>query len=448
MKVEYFKKNRTLKEWLNIVPQKWFENVSLLFLLVWVCTPLLIMFLNVVNFRITDIVNYYLVLYIGFFGLIISLTAFLKKKFENNNLKDYNFKKKLIKYSDKLFLLIMLLLALISCLLAKDKISAFLGNTYRHEGYITYIAYIGFFTLVLTLKNEKKRKILMHIFCFVATIMSVLTILQFYRIPIRVFINFRGMLSAVFYNSNHYAYYLTIAVMVMSGIFITNNNLVVKVLYLIEFIISIFVLIVNDTFGAYSAVFIGIIFSMLFLSKIKTKNFFYTIIIFIIFIVVSIFIDINYNIVKNNIISIFTSAHQITTDINNSDYIGAGRMGLWKDSFFFIKQKPIFGFGLENLHCAYNGYKIMNNNRPHNEYLQHAVFMGVPALLCYISSLFIIVKNNYKYRKKISDSTQIALCSMIAYCASAFFGNTMFYTTPYFIIMLSMCSSYILKEKG
>lgn len=105
----------------------------------------------------------------------------------------------------------------------------------------------------------------------------------------------------------------------------------------------------------------------------------------------------------------------------------------------FLREKPVLGYGPDNLEEEYAKVNI-KETRPHNEYLQYAVCLGVPALLLYLGALLNIFIRNFKQRKLLSEGNIIALVASFGYLASAFFGNTMYYTTPYFFIILAIAA--------
>lgn len=77
--------------------------------------------------------------------------------------------------------------------------------------------------------------------------------------------------SSVFNNSNHYAYVLSIAVIVAAVMFIKTKNLW-RVGYLASFVIMTGMLIINDTFGAYLGVMIALILMFIHAIIVMPKN--------------------------------------------------------------------------------------------------------------------------------------------------------------------------------
>jgi O-antigen ligase len=116
------------------------------------------------------------------------------------------------------------------------------------------------------------------------------------------------------------------------------------------------------------------------------------------------------------------------------------RIELWKQAIINIIEKPFFGIGID---CFgfYNPNMIYD--RPHNEFLQIACTMGIPALIFYLGALIIIYAKAVIHNKELTNSRLMYLSITCAYLISSFFGNSMPYTTPYFVIFLAFA-----VEKG
>ena len=119
---------------------------------------------------------------------------------------------------------------------------------------------------------------------------------------------------------------------------------------------------------------------------------------------------------------------------------------MWLHAIDFIKEKPLFGYGPDNLAEPYALVGIFEKTRPHNEFLQHAAALGIPAGLLYLISVVTFTVTYFK--KKIGNPLVIGLvCTVGAYVCSSLFGNTMFYTTPFFFMIFGMATS-VLKNAG
>ena len=106
----------------------------------------------------------------------------------------------------------------------------------------------------------------------------------------------------------------------------------------------------------------------------------------------------------------------------------------------------MFGYGPEGTYYTWIFEDDMGYDRPHNEYIQTALFMGIPAAILYLTGLFMLFIYCIKNRKQLPSYAIISGTAVFAYCISAFFGNSMYYTTPYFFMMLGMLSPILQKE--
>ena len=129
-------------------------------------------------------------------------------------------------------------------------------------------------------------------------------------------------------------------------------------------------------------------------------------------------------------------------DIENG---GSGRIKLWKYGFQFFMQNPILGYGPENLESKYQAVGI-EQDRPHNLIVQLATTSGIIGLLSYLSAIGIILIRGLKSMDLENSFLVISLACVIAYMISAMFGNSMYYTSPYFFIFLGILFQQI-KQK-
>ena len=136
-----------------------------------------------------------------------------------------------------------------------------------------------------------------------------------------------------------------------------------------------------------------------------------------------------------------TEENNKTEEINNKtttkswEKAGSGRAKLWRYGLIMISQKPILGYGAENLEAEYAKYNV-NADRPHNLLIQLATTSGIPGLLLYVSAIAIILFRGIKYLKVDDEVYLVAYFVTLAYLISAMFGNSMYYTSPYFFIFL------------
>lgn len=326
--------------------------------------------------------------------------------------------------------ILLLLWGLFSVIFAEDKELAIIGS-HRIDGYFSYLIYASVYIGVRTLKNDKIRLWLIRSLSIVATSLCFDFILE-------------GSITSIFFNQNHFGYFLTISSMLLCGLFIYESKIIVKFIYVLMFCINVYTLINADTFGSYLAVLFGLILTLIlmFISK-KGKAFILcTTIILILFTGISIYADSQTHILRNNFKVFGSDIEKVATNAPDVDNAGSFRIKLWKHAFKYIKEKPLFGWGPENTYYLWDADGMVYD-RPHNEYIQTALFMGIPAAFFYITGLVLLFVSCIKNRKQLPSYAIISGIAVFAYCISAFFGNSMFYTTPYYFMLLGMLSNPI-----
>lgn len=382
---------------------------------------LLIIFSLVIDEVVISTVNVsiYIVLYviIGLFSIVYSLVLII------NRVKKKQF---FLKKWDA-FLVGMMVWGLISTIISDDVFLSVFGTEYRFDGYFSYLIYSSMYIIVRLACNDKKRIYVVKALAVTSTILCARWVIY-------------EDITSVFRNSNHFAYILVIGTALYLG-FIMYETIAKKlIIYIILFTINIFTLIYNNTFGGYLAIIFAIIYSTIVVLVINRKMFPNILLCVVVFIMASVVIDMQTNIVTNNFVSLFTDTEKVIENRDESDASGSGRIKLWRQAFKYIKDRPMFGYGPEGTTNMYidDGF---DNDRPHNEFIQCALFMGIPALLMYIGALILISIYGIGNLKTLGPEVIIASIAVVGYCISSFFGNTMYYTTPYYWMVIGVVSA-------
>ena len=373
---------------------------------------------------------------IGILGIIEYIIYVYKKKHDN----DFNIKKLI----PQILILVLLFLSIISSLLSEDPVLSIFGDAYRKEGLLVYIMYIGFVLMTSTIKNEKNIKSIINMIIISAIFISVVPLfgedISCYHF------------SNIYHNSNHYGYFLMISC-VLSGFMFIRCIGIKKIIYLLGYIILLYMLIRNDTFGCFLSIIIVLLFSFVY-SLIK-KNKRIDIAILIVTFILTSFITSYYDIElgprkipsdKSGIVS--KNMYILSKDINaffdnndkeRFDKTGTGRGQLWKYAGKYIIKNPIVGGGMECLKKYYSDNNI-TIDRPHNIILQVAAFIGIPGAIIYIILILYLAIGNLKFLK-IDSIYFVIYVTAMCYFISSNFGNSMYYTSPYFMILLGFLIS-------
>ena len=419
------------------------EIMIFIFLIICFMLPIFRQLKPTFDFAINNEYNFIKVAGIIGIFFLIGYLYFSYKKFEN--------KKEFLKENlPILFLVLYMVWTLISSIFAENRINAFSGTDFRKDGYISYIAYAGFFSLALCLKSDKLKKVLLNTFIIIA-----ITTIGFIEIARHGYLEnifwVKDVAKSVFYNINHHGYYLLIATTIANYLFITEDKKILKILYVLVYAILLYYLILNNTFGCYLALFATLIIFFI-AAIIKKEKRILAVSSIAIFILISILSNFNIsseNITTNNVKQLSEDINAITSSKNDEEnnYLqaGSGRLQIWIYGLKFFVEKPILGYGPENLRAKYEAYGI-DQDRPHNIVIQQLTTSGLPGCILYFTALGIILFRGLKNLEKKNGILVISLFTCIAYIISAMLGNSMYYTSPYFFIVLGLLMGEIVKD--
>lgn len=334
-------------------------------------------------------------------------------------------------------LLVMLLWMFISMLYSKDIKTAFMGNWFRQSGFRTYLIYASIY---ICGKNIKKQSVKIYVylaFAVVSTLQNMLLITRHF--------GYYGSRVGAFYNSNHSGYFITMAIMATVGLISLDCRICIKVIGVLMYMINVWCLIMNDTFGCYLAVAAGLVFlSVILLVKYKKLNRMVVLSV-LLFIAVSSWTNYKTDIISRNFGVTTKDIGKIANGSEDAGRAGTGRWELWVNAAKYMVKSPVLGCGPD---CLTGIEKQQvdkdagegNLSEPHNEYLQYAAEIGIPGALCYVMALIMIFIYNSKDLKKSDDSRIYNGAVVFAYCVSALFGVIMFYTAVFFFFFLGMSS--------
>lgn len=339
-----------------------------------------------------------------------------------------------------LFYILLLLWITFSALHSPSLIDAFAGARYRNMGLFTYIVFGCIMICPLLLKSEQKQLFLMYLFLAVADLVAVVMLIQEKNLPL--FNNAFGMLrSSVFVHFNHLGYYLNLASICASGLLIFEHkkSRCLQTFTFLSLLLLFYTLLINNTMGGILSCLIT---SVILLWFYYLRNRHLDLPQFIPIIAIVILVALSYTgcfasssgeNMSDNFMGLYTDANKLIEN-ENVDSIGTLRFSLWKYYGKMIPEHPIFGLGPDQEPVGYETYVI--SDRPANEYLYHAVFHGIPALIFYLGFLISLAVYGFKHIKELSPSAMIAAGCVITYCISAFFGNAIYYTACYLFLFL------------
>ena len=134
---------------------------------------------------------------------------------------------------------------------------------------------------------------------------------------------------------------------------------------------------------------------------------------------------------------------KIAAGAEDAGHAGSGRWIIWQRSLTLIGEHPLFGLGFEGVHVR-GMREYARNTRPHNEFMQYALFYGIPAGIAYLAGTAGIYLRAVRRRQVLSPLSLVCLTGAFGYLASSCFGLTLFSTAPYLFLFLGM--GYRLEE--
>jgi putative inorganic carbon (HCO3(-)) transporter len=340
----------------------------------------------------------------------------------------------------------------ISLFFALDLTLAIQGRPYRVDGFSTMIMYFLLFIAARSSKLTISK--LAKALLITASILSIYGIFQYFGLdPFpRDFIRESWVVSfATFGNPNFMGSYLVLMIPFAIHMFLKEEKKVGAIVYAI----LLFCLLSTRTRGAWIGGIIALcsyfIFSFLYEARSKSIFHRYAIITIITVVIIISFNQISGGGFIDRFTSISTETVEVLTNGDSSEKGGAFRIFIWKRVIQLISEKPLFGYGIENLMEPFvENYKeemidtlgyILLVDKAHNEYLHIAVTSGIPSLIIYLTFIYQVLKKGIKQIPKVSKYWPI-MAAILGYLTQAFFNISVVSVAYIFWILLGLASNY------
>ena len=380
------------------------------------------------------------------------------------NLKQYFSKNK-----HALLFLIIYACVILSTLFADDKTRALSGTEFRPDGLLMHTSLLALFVFSSFIKNPTYKKTIFGIYIVCFILQAAIMIQQYYGIigsapdetygvfgeKLRIFYLrknkamghfFKGKTGS-FYNLNHLGYYIGMCAMLGSGLFLTSKKISSKIFSAIFMGYAFWTLVLNNSFGVYLAVLVAIIVMgiiMFFRAKAKFITAFFPLIAFIIVNIAVSWVSTCDSLVVNNFVTLgkdltsITKADSMSEAKDEAGGAGSGRWKIWVNTVEMIGEKPVLGYGPDNLYDEYDAREV-TLDRAHNEILERAVSTGIFSAVCYVLALAYLIWTRMMRKDHLEASSMaIPLGIVLAYVVSALTGVFLFYTACHFFIFIGM----------
>ena len=338
---------------------------------------------------------------------------------------------------------------------AEDKLRALKGGVNLREGLTAYCFYAMLYAAAVLLKEEKKRRTVQLTMLFGSVVLAAVfwlaelgfTHYRYGWLGDWVFIIARQRAS-IYLNSNYYGYYLTVVLVLAACYYIAAEKRWLRYTALLLFAGNAITLVVNDTLGAYLAVLTSLILIPILFGVRNGFRVRYLVPVVAFF---GITVWVNFGLSWNdseiiagsalrNYMSLRADIANILAGSDAAGSAGSGRWKLWTVAWEVMLDKPVFGCGPEQMVFYMQEAVSVPYAWPHNEYLQYAAALGIPAGVLYLAAIISLAFARIKRVKLIKTTTLIAGCVAFGYAVSAFFGGTTYVTAPYMFLALGMTS--------
>lgn len=275
-------------------------------------------------------------------------------------------------------------------------------------------------------------------------------------------------LSAVFFHSNHYGYFLVIAVIISAGYYIYGDMLQM-IAGIVSFGLNMVMLVFNRSLGCLIAV-AAVLLIMLTEAMIRGKDIerrkaF----------ILSVWL-------VTTLAALLVCSHRLRIELyftlreavsilhgQGNQYMGHGRWQLWELTADYIRQKPLLGYGCEGISeiLLADSPAVNKVGSPHCEPLAYAAFFGIPAALFYLGGCISAIAKGLRRKAGAADRSdntspaqtgiqaadpaiysRVAAYAAAGYFISSLFGVAVFYTAPFFFILLGAAAGCAIEERS
>ena len=370
---------------------------------------------------------------------------------------------------------VLIVLELFSVMNSVDINMSIWGTPGRNEGILMLLSYYTFFYLARFLKSDRSKYILVNIFLGIGVIHCLYGLCQYFDIGeasgwVIDSYHAQKMISGVTGQFDFMASYTVMLSGLAAAMFYYSDKVWKKLLFLCLLGLYLITLVLAKAMSGYLGVAFMIVAFLLYIFITRNKhvqfekNKFVSIgIVAALFLIVIAMVSIINkkmdNFIYNELSSVFNQLSELIKTRQISDEFGTWRGWAWKQCVRLIPQYWLTGVGVDSL--VYPFMYIFGQSpigeifdKAHNEYLQVAVTMGIPALITYLTFYFFVFKDNLQRLVEIVHHDRNwngeplyfgLMLVVIGYLSQAFFNISVIDVAPFFWILLGLMSESMIE---
>ena len=334
-------------------------------------------------------------------------------------------------------LLCLLLWSVLSFCFADDKMAGLWGAHLCQEGLILF-SYYGAIFLACSWLTGKQRRLLCESLVLTGAFTGILLILGGNPTVQRIFyIEYPE--TVMFHQYNHYGYFLAVCAPLSLGLLLETDarRKGLWLWRLLQLWLIFNAMAFNSTRGSFLAVALEILCLHIYVFTCRKEK--RLALLLLDLPVVATFLFLNTGSILLDRLGLmlkellgFASAPDKEEALNQ---LGTERGMLWRYGLEIVKKRPLLGFGPGNMMEQFRPY-MKRPSSPHNDLILMAGSLGIPAVIFYVLGLLGHLRGFFSIAKKLSILEVSIFGAVLSYLISASLGVSMYYTTPYFYMVL------------
>jgi O-antigen ligase/tetratricopeptide (TPR) repeat protein len=352
-------------------------------------------------------------------------------------------KKPLYPHQSKLLLFfgVLIILGFIFDLFGLSFKNSWWGNYERMMGIYTSLHFLIYLWLLLSVFNTKEKYFkLLNISLVVSFLVGFYGLLQNFQVPLFGIVNTGdNRLSATFGNPAYLAGWLLLFLFLAVYLWLKNKHKAWRYFYILSILLNLVILFLTATRGALVGLVLAlltmVLWLIIFFKNKKVKMVSGGLLIIIILLGISIFVFKETPLIKNNL------ALRRLSEISLHDTTTISRLALWKMSVRAVQDRPIFGYGQNNIRVPldkYHDYSLTEDwfDSSHNKFFDELLAHGILGFLLQIGFFIYLGWRLIKKRKEDILGSMVLFGLLVAYLVQAMFIFDSFIVGLSFIFIL------------
>ncbi|MCR5685284.1 MAG: O-antigen ligase family protein [Lachnospiraceae bacterium] len=322
------------------------------------------------------------------------------------------------------------------------------GFDYAVSGYCaasiqeTFLMELSYFVFVLfgatQVRKESHKRFLLRMQILVSALLVIAAFALWHTlVESSFFYDWTPRFSSIFSNTNYYGYYLALSVPLAGAAFLYEKGIVWKVIAFISFAANSVALSLCGCRGGWIGAGLAMVFIAVAHLIIEKKINWQSLVLIVVF-AICLFVPSHViGTFEGKMSSLGTDIVNIVSGSEDAANAGSYRWMIWRESLKIANENAPLGIGFEGVgHWGYQGPPY--NVRPHNEFIQYAMFHGYPMMILYFIGCLGIFIRALRKKTIMNGATLVSLAAAFGYLVNSFFGLTVFSTAAYLFIFLGM----------